>query len=246
MANARKEPEQVLVVDDDPRIRQMLARYFEGEGFRVSLAGDGSEMRNRLEKTQVDIILLDLGLPGEDGLSLARELRIHSDVPIIMLTGRDDVVDRVVGLELGADDYVTKPFHLREVLARVRGALRRRRPPAAIVPEVQAGETFCFEGFRLDVSYRRLTSHDGREIALTTGEFDMLCTLVRHAGRVLNREILMDLTRGRTLEAFDRVIDAQIARLRRKIEKDPRRPELIKSVRGVGYVFSARAVRQNA
>ncbi|MCY1746323.1 MULTISPECIES: response regulator [Ensifer] len=246
MENARNEPELVLVVDDDPRIRQMLSRYFEGEGYRVSLAGDGREMRNRLDKAPADIVLLDLGLPGEDGLSLARELRAHSDVPIIMLTGRDDVVDRVVGLEIGADDYVTKPFHLREVLARVRGALRRRRPPAAFVPEVQASETFCFEGFCLDVSRRRLTSPDGREISLTTAEFDMLCTLVRHAGRVLNRDLLMDLTRGRSLEAFDRVIDAQIARLRRKIEKDPRRPELIKSVRGVGYVFSARIEKQNA
>lgn len=246
MENARNEPELVLVVDDDPRIRQMLSRYFEGEGYRVSLAGDGREMRNRLDKAPADIVLLDLGLPGEDGLSLARELRAHSDVPIIMLTGRDDVVDRVVGLEIGADDYVTKPFHLREVLARVRGALRRRRPPAAFVPEVQSSETFCFEGFCLDVSRRRLTSPDGREISLTTAEFDMLCTLVRHAGRVLNRDLLMDLTRGRSLEAFDRVIDAQIARLRRKIEKDPRRPELIKSVRGVGYVFSARIEKQNA
>ncbi|KSV72421.1 hypothetical protein N183_26505 [Sinorhizobium sp. Sb3] len=246
MANARNEPELVLIVDDDPRIRQMLSRYFEGEGYRVTLAGDGREMRNKLEKAHVDIVLLDLGLPGEDGLSLARELRAHSDIPIIMLTGRDDVVDRVVGLEIGADDYVTKPFHLREVLARVRSALRRRRPPPASVPEVQTSETFCFEGLRLDVACRRLTSKDGGEIALTTAEFDMLCTLVRHAGRVLKRDVLMDLTRGRSLEAYDRVIDAQIARLRRKIERDPRRPELIKSVRGVGYVFSARTMKQDA
>ncbi|MBD9649905.1 response regulator [Ensifer sp. ENS09] len=246
MANARSEPELVLVVDDDPRIRQMLSRYFEGEGYRVSLAGDGREMRDRLDKAHVDIVLLDLGLPGEDGLSLARELRAHSDIPIIMLTGRDDVVDRVVGLEIGADDYVTKPFHLREVLARVRGALRRNRPRVVSIQENEKSETFCFEGLRLDVSRRRLTSEDGREIALTTAEFDMLCTLVRHAGRVLNRDMLMDLTRGRSLEAFDRVIDAQIARLRRKIERDPRRPEFIKSVRGVGYVFSARTVKQNA
>lgn len=246
MSNARNEPELVLVVDDDPRIRQMLARYFEAEGYRVNSAADGTEMRKTLEKTQVDIILLDLGLPGEDGLSLARELRAHSDVPIIMLTGRGDVVDRVVGLEIGADDYVTKPFHLREVLARVRGALRRRRPSKAPAPEVQKSETFCFEGLRLDVGCRRLTAQDGREIALTTAEFDMLCTLVRHAGRVLQRDVLMDLTRGRSLEAYDRAIDAQIARLRRKIERDPGHPEFIKSVRGVGYVFSARTVRQEA
>lgn len=246
MANPRSEPELILVVDDDARIRQMLARYFEGEGYRVSLAGDGWEMRDRLDKVRVDLILLDLGLPGEDGLSLARELRARSDIPIIMLTGRDDVVDRVVGLEIGADDYVTKPFHLREVLARVRGTLRRRHPPVTEAPNGGATETFCFEGLRLDIACRRLTSQDGREIALTTAEFDMLCALVRHAGRVLQRDVLMDLTRGRTLEAYDRVIDAQIARLRRKIERDPRHPALIKSVRGVGYVFSARTVRQDA
>lgn len=248
MANARNEPELVLVVDDDPRIRQMLARYFEGEGYRVSLAGDGREMRNKIEKSHVDIILLDLGLPGEDGLSLAREIRAGSDIPIIMLSGRDDVVDRVVGLEVGADDYVTKPFHLREVLARVRSALRRRRPPPvpSQVSEVRSGEIFCFEGLRLDIPCRRLTSRDGQEIALTTAEFDMLCALVTHAGRVLKRDMLMDLTRGRVLEAYDRAIDAQIARLRRKIERDPRHPEFIKSIRGVGYVFSARAEKQDA
>ncbi|MGO4622280.1 response regulator [Ensifer sp. 2YAB10] len=248
MANACNEPELVLVVDDDPRIRQMLARYFEAEGYRVSLAGDGREMRKSVEKGDVDIILLDLGLPGEDGLSLARDLRAHSDIPIIMLTGRADVVDRVVGLEIGADDYVTKPFHLREVLARVRGALRRRRysPMQPQIREERFGEIFCFEGLRLDIACRRLTSQDGKEIALTTAEFDMLSTLVAHAGRVLNRDMLMDLTRGRTLEAYDRVIDAQIARLRRKIERDPRHPELIKSIRGVGYVFSARTEKQDA
>ncbi|PII37801.1 chemotaxis protein CheY [Sinorhizobium meliloti CCBAU 01290] len=234
-----------LVVDDDTRIRQMLSRYFEEEGYRVTLAGDGQEMRDCLDKQSIDIILLDLILPGEDGLTLARDLRARSDVPLIMLTGRDDVVDRVVGLEVGADDYIAKPFHLREVLARVRGVLRRRQPQASATVDL-ASEVYSFEGLRLDIARRQLTSDDGNQILLTTGEFDMLCVLVKHAGRVLQRELLMDLTRGRNLEAFDRTIDAQIARLRRKIERDASQPALIKSVRGVGYVFSARATRQEA
>ncbi len=223
----------------------MLSRYFEEEGYRVTLAGDGQEMRDCLDKQSIDIILLDLILPGEDGLTLARDLRARSDVPLIMLTGRDDVVDRVVGLEVGADDYIAKPFHLREVLARVRGVLRRRQPQASATVDL-ASEVYSFEGLRLDIARRQLTSDDGNQILLTTGEFDMLCVLVKHAGRVLQRELLMDLTRGRNLEAFDRTIDAQIARLRRKIERDASQPALIKSVRGVGYVFSARATRQEA
>lgn len=223
----------------------MLSRYFEEEGYRVTLAGDGQEMRDCLDKQSIDIILLDLVLPGEDGLTLARDLRARSDVPLIMLTGRDDVVDRVVGLEVGADDYIAKPFHLREVLARVRGVLRRRQPQASATVDL-ASEVYSFEGLRLDIARRQLTSDGGNQILLTTGEFDMLCVLVKHAGRVLQRELLMDLTRGRNLEAFDRTIDAQIARLRRKIERDASQPALIKSVRGVGYVFSARATRQEA
>ncbi|MCA1490503.1 response regulator [Ensifer sp. NBAIM29] len=246
MVNSQKSPEHILVVDDDPRIRQMLARYFEDEGYRVSLAGDGGEMRNCLETQMIDIILLDLVLPGEDGLALARDIRARSDIPIIMLTGRNDVVDRIVGLEIGADDYIAKPFHLREVLARLRSALRRRQPSAAPVRNEPQSEIYSFQGWRLDVGRRQLLSDDGEEILLTTGEFDMLCVLVKHAGRVLQRELLMDLTRGRNLEAFDRTIDAQIARLRRKIEQDPSNPALIKSVRGVGYVFSARTSRQDA
>lgn len=246
MDNARTLPEHILVVDDDSRIRQMLSRYFEAEGYRVSLAGDGIEMRECLDNHSIDIILLDLVLPGEDGLALARDLRARSDLPIIMLTGRNDVVDTVVGLEVGADDYITKPFHLREVLARVRGVLRRRQPPPSHDAGDPALEIYIFEGLRLDVARRQLLSVDGSEILLTTGEFDMLCVLVKHAGRVLQRERLMDLTRSRNLEAFDRTIDAQIARLRRKIERDPSQPAIIKSVRGVGYVFSARTTRQEA
>jgi len=239
MAESGKRAEHILVVDDDPRIRQMLQRYFEGEGYRLTAAGDGPAMKAVLGRSRVDIILLDLVLPGgEDGLELAREVRAHSDVPIIMLTGRDDVVDRIVGLEVGADDYVAKPFHLRELLARVRTVLRRR-PPAA-PEEPRTLEVLRFEGWLLDLGRRQLVSADGVEVALTTGEFDILAVLARKPGHVFTREGLMDLTRGRSLEAFDRSIDAQIARLRKKVERDPKRPVLIKSVRGVGYVFTGR------
>ncbi|KRE05959.1 two-component system response regulator [Bosea sp. Root381] len=235
---ARKE--HILVVDDDVRIRQMLIRYFEDEGYRVTAAANGEAMRDGLQKHEIDIILLDLVLPGgEDGLMLAREVRARSDIPIIMLTGRNDVVDRVVGLEVGADDYIAKPFHLREVLARLRTVLRRRQP-APSVPQKQAQELIRFEGWQLDLGRRQLVTAEGAEIVLTTGEFDMLATLARHPGRVFSRETLMDLTHGRSLEAFDRTIDAQIARLRKKVEQDPKQPALIKSVRGVGYVFTGR------
>jgi DNA-binding response OmpR family regulator len=220
----------------------MLARYFEDEGYRVTTVGDGAAMRAQIAATTFDIVLLDLVLPRESGLELAREIRAKSDMPIMMLTGKDDVLDRIVGLELGADDYMAKPFHLREVLARVRTILRRRSLAAA--PSAQtAGERFSFEGWTLDLGRRELTAPDNSVTDLTTGEFDMLAVLLRHAGRVLSREMLMDLTRGRNLEAFDRTIDAQIARLRKKIEVDAANPQFIKSVRGVGYVFTGRLDR---
>lgn len=239
MTDLASRNEHILVVDDDIRIRQMLIRYFEDEGYRVTAVADGATMRDSLQRNAIDIILLDLVLPGgEDGLSLAREVRSRSDIPIIMLTGRDDVVDRIVGLEVGADDYIAKPFHLREVLARLRTVLRRKQP--AVPPRTDSGEAICFDGWRLDIGRRQLVTDEGHEIALTTGEFEMLAVLARHPGRVLSRDVLMDLTHGRNLEAFDRTIDAQIARLRKKIERDPKQPTLIKSVRGVGYVFTGK------
>jgi DNA-binding response OmpR family regulator len=223
----------------------MLTRYFEAEGYRVTAVIDGPAMRESLQANAIDIILLDLVLPGgEDGLALARDVRSRSNVPIIMLTGRDDVVDKIVGLEVGADDYVAKPFHLRELLARVRTVLRRRQPVTTPTPaRDENGEIFHFEGLRLDVNRRQLTTSDGADIALTTGEFDIFTVMARHPGRVFSRETLMDMTRGRRFEAFDRTIDAQVARLRKKIEPDPKAPALIKSVRGVGYVFTGKAVR---
>lgn len=236
----------ILIVDDDPGIRQMLTRYLEGEGFRVSAVDSGAAMRARLAAEPVDLVLLDLVLPNDDGLLLARELRSRSDIGIIMITGRGDVVDRVVGLEVGADDYIAKPFHLREVLARIKTVMRRLQRPDVSAEEPGSDASLRFEGWRLDPERRQLISSAGAEVRLTGAEFDLLMVFVRSAGRVLDRDRLMDLTRGRDWEAYDRTIDAQVARLRRKIEANPRRPELIKSVRGVGYVFAGRVERGSA
>ncbi|ARO23721.1 DNA-binding response regulator [Rhizobium sp. S9] len=230
---------RILVVDDDVRIQRMLAQYLGEEGFDVDVAGGSSQMRSRMAGAKFDAVLLDLVLPGDcDGLQLAREIRSGSDVPIIMLSGRDDVMDRVVGLEVGADDYIGKPFHLREVLARVKTVLRRRNPAGDQV-RIE-GDVLRFEGWKLDVEQRAVTNPAGDEVALSTGEFDMLHVFATHAGRVLTRDMLMDLTRKRGRDGFDRTIDALIVRLRRKIETDPTNPRLIKSVRGVGYLFTAR------
>ena len=236
----------ILIVDDDPRIRRMLIGYFEQEGYRISSAADGSALRAQLAAKPVDIILLDVVMPGEDGLTLAREIRAKSNVGIIMLTGRAEVLDRVVGLEVGADDYVAKPFHLRELLARVRSVQRRRKESASEIPSLRqepANQIIRFDGWLLDIGRRQLVSPKGEDVMLTTGEFDLLMVLAKHPGRVFGRESLMDLTRGRSYEAFDRTIDGQVARLRRKIEGDPKNPTLIKSVRGVGYVFTGKIDR---
>lgn len=250
----------VLVVDDDPRIRTMLRRYLGAEGMRIVETADGPAARAALAQEAVDLVLLDLGLPGEDGLSLTREIRRRSDVPIIMLTGKADVIDRVAGLEAGADDYVVKPFHLREVLARIRTVSRRMagrqsEAEAMVPPPTPTGEDrppgdepirrIGFEGWRLDPLRRELRDPQGTLVALTGGEFDLLLTLVRHPNQVLSRDRLMDLAKGRGwADSYDRAIDTQIGRLRRKIEANPRQPRLIKTVRGAGYVFAARVEDQ--
>jgi two-component system, OmpR family, response regulator len=245
MIDPKEQPLHILVVDDDPRIRQMLIRYFEQEGYRISAAEDGAAMRAQLNAMPVDVILLDVVMPGEDGLTIAREIRARSDVGIIMLTGRDEVLDRVVGLEVGADDYIAKPFHLREVLARVKSVVRRRKaaPEPARRSEDRAEDVIRFDGWLLDTGRRRLVSPGGEDVALTSGEFDLLAALAKHPGRVFSRETLMEHTRGHGLNAFDRTIDAQIARLRKKIERDPKSPTIVKSIRAVGYVFTAKVDR---
>lgn len=229
----------ILVVDDEPRIRSMLTRYFEEEGFQVSAAASGQQLRAHLARASADLILLDLNLPDEDGLSLAREVRTKSDIGIVIVTGRTDDVDRIVGLEVGADDYIVKPFNLREILARVRSVLRRLQPVERRTAE-NDNDSQAFDGWRLDRQQRRLFDPTDRDVNLTTGEYDILCVFVDNAGRVLTRDFLLDHTRGRTWEAFDRTIDAQVSRLRRKIEDDIRNPLRIQSVRGVGYIFTPR------
>jgi two-component system phosphate regulon response regulator OmpR len=233
---------RVVVVDDDPKIRRMLAEYLEEQNVSVAAAANGAEMWACLEKSPADVVLLDLVMPGEDGLNIAAELRRRADVGIIMLTGRGDVVDRVVGLEVGADDYLTKPFHLREVLARIKSVARRARsarPPGAPETVSRTGDTLRFNDWQIRLDRRQLIGPDGAEVPLTTGEFDLLVAFAEHPNRVLDRDMLMDLAKGRQWEAFDRAVDTQVARLRRKIEPDPKSPTLIRSVRGIGYLFAA-------
>ena len=241
----------LLVVDDDTEIVALLERYFTAREFRVLGAGDGAQMRRVIAAESVDLVLLDLGLPGEDGLELTRFLREQWRGPVIIVSGRGDSVDRVVGLELGADDYVSKPFDLRELLARVRSVLRRATPatppptaPApATAPADDAEPAIEFDGYRYDTRARTLTAPDGSRVALTSAEFELLGEFLARPGHVLSRDHLMNRLHGRDAGPFDRAIDAQIGRLRKKIEADPAAPERIKSVRGAGYVFSARVKR---
>ncbi|MDW2981613.1 response regulator transcription factor [Rhodanobacter sp. KK11] len=237
-ASSTIPPAHLLVVDDDTEIVHILSRYFSGHGFRVSAAGDGVRMRHVLDSEAVDVVMLDIGLPGEDGFSLTRSLRTHWHGPVIIVSGRGESVDRVVGLELGADDYVTKPFDLRELLARVRSVLRRASAP----PRAEAGRLW-FDGCVFDPQSHSLTGPHGELIPLTSGEFTLLQIFLEHANQVLTRDQLMTHVHGRDAGPFDRSIDVQVGRLRRKIEPDPAHPQWIKSIRGAGYLFSP-TVRQ--
>lgn len=225
----------ILVVDDEPAICELVQNYLSVEGFRVSTAEDGEAMRRVMASAPVDLVILDLMLPGQDGFSLTRYLREHSDVGIIILTGKGETVDRVVGLEMGADDYLAKPFDLRELLARVRSVLRRA---GASHKHANADTIVRFAGWQLDFSTRRLLSPDNVDIPLTKGEFDLLVVFVTHPNRVLSRDELLDLTRGRAAGPFDRTIDVQVGRLRQKIEPDAQHPTLITTVRAAGYLFT--------
>jgi DNA-binding response OmpR family regulator len=227
----------VLIVDDDPAIRDLLRDCLEPEGFQVSEAADSAGLNAALARGGVDLVTLDLMLGGENGLMLAAELRAKHAVPIVMITGKGDMVDRVVGLEIGADDYIAKPFHPREVVARIRAVLRRGKPsPGAAAPAA----AIIFDGFALDPARRVLMNPAGAEVPLTTAEFNLLDVFARHQNRALSRDMIMDLLKGHEWSPFDRSIDALVSRLRRKIETDPDKPDLVKTVRGVGYIFSPR------
>jgi two-component system, OmpR family, response regulator len=229
----------IAVVDDEPEITQLIARYLGAQGFRVSQLHRGAELSALMHEDPPALVLLDLGLPGEDGFVIARRLREHHRCGLVIVSGRGDAVDKVVGLEVGADDYVTKPFDLRELLARIKAVLRRIEPlaPSAAAAAGMTTSGFAFAGFTLDLGARRVADAAGREVSLTAGEFDLLVTLCRNAGRVLSRDFLLDATRGREAGPFDRTIDVQVGRLRRKLEAESAAP-LIKSVRGAGYLLA--------
>ena len=243
-------PHHIAVLDDEVDITQLLANYLGGQGFRVSQVHQGRALDALMAADPPSLVLLDLGLPGEDGFAIARRLREHHQCGLIIITGRGDAVDKVVGLEIGADDYVTKPFDLRELLARIKSVLRRVAAPALVTsaPAVPAAvvpappERLRFLDWELDLAARRLANRAGVEVVLTGGEFDLLSVFVRHPGRVLSRDFLLESTRGREAAPFDRTIDVQVGRLRKKLEADPESPQLIKSVRSAGYMLAVPVV----
>ena len=228
-----ERPERLLVVDDEPELRALLKRYLTEQGYQVAAVADGVTMQQHLNRHSVDLVILDLMLPGEDGLSLARRLRQQGGQPIIMLSARGEEVDRIVGLEMGADDYLAKPFNPRELLARVRAVLRRSRERRHSVDQ----QPLCFGPYELNLFSHRLT-RNGNEIPLTAGEFDLLRIFAQHPNAVLSRDRLLDLTKGYERSPFDRSIDVRVNRLRRKIESDASDPIYLRTVWGAGYLFS--------
>ncbi len=227
----------ILFVEDDAEISRLVGRYLRAADFRVSILPDGRKIGHVFKDSRIDLILLDLMLPGEDGLSVCRRIRTHSSVPIIMVTAKGDEFDRIVGLEMGADDYLSKPFNPRELLARIRAVLRRA---GAATPVAERARHLAFSGWEIDCTVREVKDPNGTRITLTSAEFGLLQVLCERAGRVLSREQLLDLTRGRSANSLGRGIDVLISRLRGKIEHDPHIPEIIKTVRSGGYLFAAK------
>lgn len=231
---------RILVVDDDGSLRALLADYLAREGFDVAGVADGAAMDDWFAENEADLVILDLMLPGEDGLTIARRLRARTQIPIVMLSARGDDIDRIVGLEVGADDYLPKPFNPRELLARIRAVLRRKSPQNPgdeAQAEAEDDNAYRFGPYRMDLNLRELTK-DGEPVILTSGEFDLLRVLVEHRDRVLDRDRILDLLKGYERSPFDRSIDVQIARLRAKIEPDTKHPRYIRTVWGKGYCFT--------
>lgn len=224
---------KIILVEDDPELGPLMINLLHREHFDARLASDGQALDPIFQEEKPDLIILDLMLPGEDGLSICRRIRAHSNVPILMLTAKKEEIDRIIGLEIGADDYLGKPFNPRELIARIRAILRRTS-----VTDTNESNALSFGKWMLKPDQRRLT-HDGEEVTLTSGEYELLLVLLTHAGRVLTRDWLMETVKGRSLEVFDRTIDVQVSRLRHKIEADKSVPQLIKTVRNGGYLFAA-------
>jgi two-component system phosphate regulon response regulator OmpR len=231
------ENTKLLVVDDDPGLRELLQEYLTTQGYEVNAVADGMAMEQYLQQHAVNLVILDLMLPGEDGLSLARKLRVRGNLPIIMLSARGEDVDRIIGLEVGADDYLAKPFNPRELLARIRAVLRRHDEAQAPAELEEPSIKHRFGPFQLELNSRSLLKN-GVELPLTAGEFNLLRIFVEHPNRVLNRDLLMDLMKGYERSPFDRSIDVRVTRLRRKIEVDPAAPEYVRTVWGEGYLFT--------
>ena len=229
--------QHIAILDDDPEIRSLLEQNLRGAGFEVSTASNGRDLKTILEHQTIDLIVLDLMLPGEDGLTICRELRAESNIPIIMLTAMTHEADRIIGLEMGADDYLTKPFSPRELVARIKATLRRQG--MVTTQSEDRRRTAVFEGWKLDVVRRELRDPDDVLVDLTSGEFDLLAALIERPNRLMTRDLLLDITKGRQADVFDRSIDITISRLRQKIEEDPKNPQFIKTVRGKVYIFSA-------
>jgi len=227
----------ILVVEDDPAISGLISRHLRSHNCRVTLAASGREVDRLVDVARIDLIVLDLMLPGEDGMSLCKRLRAHSQVPIIMVTAKADEVDRILGLEMGADDYLAKPFNPRELLARIRAVLRRTTL-ATTEPLSGGARVLTFLGWKIDRTLRELLNPDGIRVVLTDAEFTLLQTLCERPGRVLSRDQLLDLTQGRSPGMFERSVDILVSRLRRKIESDPHHPRMIKTVRSGGYLFT--------
>lgn len=229
---------RIVVVEDDTQIASLVRDLLQRENYAVSLVASGRALDTRLAQEPADLVLLDLMLPGEDGLSICRRLRAACQLPIIILTAKGDDIDRIIGLELGADDYIPKPFNPRELVARIRAVLRRTAPAAAGAVPGATGERLRFAGFVFDLAARRLARVDGADVEISAGDYDLLSVFVRHPQRVLSRDQLMDFTKGRSWEAFDRSIDVALSRLRRKIEADPTHPQVLKTVRNGGYMLA--------
>jgi two-component system OmpR family response regulator len=229
----------VLALDDDPDIRKVLVQYLSEQDLRITAVASGREMLHVIENEPVDLLMIDLRLAGEDGLTLARRVRDSSSIPILILSGKADEADRVMGLELAADDYVTKPFSMRELLARIRAVLRRSQIVESAAPHDDQLRAYRFAGWELNLRLHRLLSPDGRRVELTNSEFNLLCAFLSAPQRVLNRDQLLERSRVHALEVYDRAIDVTMLRLRRKMERDPSNPELLRTERGAGYIFMA-------